>query len=154
MSDIDFIPTDHYWQAEDGRVYSSARLAQIEADDAEFLAWIERGGVPSAWPRDAEGAQTEAEIVRTLTFYGLGASPTPAAPVITYKLDFWRRMTEAEADAVEMALAGAPVRDRRMIEEAQVLDHADADFARLREAVVGMFGQARADALLAPSTAA
>ncbi|GJE77297.1 hypothetical protein [Methylorubrum suomiense] len=72
-------------------------------------------------------------------------------PVITYKADIYRRCTDAEAEAIEMALAAAPVRQRRLFESALHLDHSDAAFAFAQEAMVGMFGKDRADALLAAS---
>lgn len=82
------------------------------------------------------------------------AQPLPVAPtrpVITYKADLYRRCTDAEADAIEIALAGAPVRQRRLFESAQYLDHSDPIFATMHEALVGMFGAERADVLLAAS---
>lgn len=79
-------------------------------------------------------------------------APLPSAgPVITYKADIYRRCTDAEADAIEMALAAAPVRQRRLFESAMYLDHSDEAFAFIQEALVGMFGQKRADELLAAS---
>lgn len=77
--------------------------------------------------------------------------PAPSAPAITYKADIYRRCTDAEADAIEMALASAPVRKRRLFEESQYLDHSDEAFAFAQEALVGMFGKKRAGELLAAS---
>lgn len=83
----------------------------------------------------------------------VAATPLPAAPasVITYKADLYRRCTDEEAEAIEVALAGAPVRQRRLFESAQFLNHADPVFATMHEAMVGMFGAERADELLAAS---
>ena len=75
----------------------------------------------------------------------------PPAPVITYKADLYRRTTEEEAEAIEMALAAAPVRQRRLFESALHLDHSDEAFAFAQEALVGMFGKKRAGELLAAS---
>lgn len=79
-------------------------------------------------------------------------APLPSAgPVITYKADLYRRTTEEEAEAIEMALAAAPVRQRRLFESALHLDHSDEAFAFAQEALVGMFGKKRAGELLAAS---
>ena len=50
-----------------------------------------------------------------------------------------------------MALAGAPVRQRRLFESALHLDHSDEAFAFAQEAMIGMFGKKRAGELLAAS---
>lgn len=78
--------------------------------------------------------------------------PTPPAPpVITYKADIYRRCTDEEADAIEMSLAAASVRKRRLFESALHLDHSDEAFAFARDALVEMFGEKRAGELLAAS---
>ncbi|EHP94866.1 hypothetical protein [Methylorubrum extorquens] len=77
--------------------------------------------------------------------------PGSPVPVITYKADIYRRTTEEEAEAIEMALAAAPVRQRRLFESALHLDHSDEAFAFAQEALVGMFGKKRAGELLAAS---
>ena len=76
---------------------------------------------------------------------------TIAPRAITYKADLYRRVTDKEAEAIEVALAAAPVRQRRLFESAQFIDAADPDTVFLREALVGMFGKDRADVLLASS---
>ena len=77
--------------------------------------------------------------------------PAPAMPVITFKADIYRRCTNPEAEKIDEALASASVRDRRMFEFAQYLDHADPVFTALRTAMVGMFGEDRTAVLLAAS---
>jgi DNA-directed RNA polymerase specialized sigma24 family protein len=79
-----------------------------------------------------------------------GTVVTPP-PTLTYKADLYRRATEDEAERIEEALAAAPVRQRRLFEAAQYLDHADPEFAAMHEALVGLFGEERADELLAAS---
>jgi hypothetical protein len=78
-------------------------------------------------------------------------APLPSTAGITYKADIYRRCTDAEADAIEMALIAAPVRQRRLFESALHLDHSDEAFAFAQEALVGMFGKKRAAELLAAS---
>lgn len=94
------------------------------------------------WSRDSDGFHPPAPPV---------IESTPAGPVITYKADIYRRCTDDEADAIEMALAAAPVRQRRLFESALHLDHSDDAFAFAQEALVGMFGEKRASELLAAS---
>lgn len=76
---------------------------------------------------------------------------SPSAPAITYKADIWRRCTDEEAASIDQALKAAPIRQRRLFEDAQYLDHADEAFAFAHDALVSLFGEPRADALLAPS---
>ncbi len=79
------------------------------------------------------------------------AAQAPMGPVITYKADIYRRCTDDEADAIEMALAAASVRKRRLFESALHLNHSDEAFAFARDAMVEMFGPERAGELLAVS---
>jgi len=51
-----------YWTADDGRVFSSKSQTIIDQDDDEFLAWLEAGGVPTKWPVDDAGEQTDAAL--------------------------------------------------------------------------------------------
>ncbi|GJD63740.1 hypothetical protein [Methylobacterium frigidaeris] len=79
--------------------------------------------------------------------------PAPAitGPTITSKADLFRRCTDAEAEAIETALAAQSVRKRRIFETAQYISSEDPDFADLRAAAVEMFGAERAAELLAAS---
>lgn len=61
-----FNPAAWYWRADDGRIFSSAAMAEVAADNAGLLAWSAAGGVPTIWPRDDAGDQTEASIRATL----------------------------------------------------------------------------------------
>lgn len=154
-----FDPADHYWLADDGRVYSSRRGEIVPADDPDYLAWRgaepvtgEDGGegpdtrrVPSTWPQEG-GEQTQAALDAVLAFYR-------PAPVITTKADLFRRASDAEAEMIDTALKTGSLRERLIFEAAQYLDHADPLFASMRTALAGMFSEARADQLLAPSAA-
>ncbi|MBB5765716.1 hypothetical protein ABEV34_11850 [Methylorubrum rhodesianum] len=141
-----YTPFDWYWHAEDGRLFGSKAGKVIAEGDASFVAWSDAGGVPTVWPRDATGAQTQAALDAVLA----AAGPT-SQPSITYKADLWRRCTDEEADAIDGALKAAPVRQRRLFEDAQYLDHADESFVFARAALSELFGEARAAALLAIS---
>ncbi|WP_024516867.1 hypothetical protein [Bradyrhizobium sp. Tv2a-2] len=60
------IPSDWYWAAKDGRIYSSRRDAFVYYADPAFEA-----GNSSPWPTDATGKQTNAALLAVLQFYGL-----------------------------------------------------------------------------------
>lgn len=64
-------PADWYWQAEDGRVFSSARMEVVDADDEAFAAFLAAGGFATQWPRDEEGEQTDAALHQVLAPHGL-----------------------------------------------------------------------------------
>lgn len=141
-------PASWYWRADDGRIYSSASHSLVTQDDHDFTRWTSVGGIPTIWPRDASGAQTQASMEGVLAAAGVSQG---GSRKITYKADLYRRATDDEAEKIEAALAAAPVRQRRLFEAAQYLDHADAEFSAMRTALVGLFGEARADELLAAS---
>ncbi|GJE54590.1 hypothetical protein [Methylobacterium thuringiense] len=113
-----------------------------------------------AWPRDLFDVRDVSDVEGIAPGWlakgeaGYEAPPAPEGPpvaLITYKADIYRRCTDAEAEEIEMALAAAPVRQRRLFEEAQHLDHADEAFSTMHEAMVEIFGAKRADELLAPA---
>lgn len=62
----------------------------------------------------------------------------------------WRRATDAEAEAMEGALAAQPIRIRRIYEGATHIESGDQLFELLQTALVAMFGEPRAAELLAP----
>jgi len=96
-------------------------------------------GIAPGWLANEDGSYSAPPVV------------TPATPTITYKSDLYRRATDAEAEAMETALASAPVRERRLFESVQYLDHDAPEFTTLQEHLVEMFGAKRAGELLAAS---
>ncbi|PYE87390.1 hypothetical protein [Phyllobacterium leguminum] len=64
-------PYDWYWRADDGRVFSSARQAIVDADDEEYLGWRNDARQPTPWPLDDAGQQTDAALQAVLTPFGL-----------------------------------------------------------------------------------
>ncbi|HWL80942.1 MAG TPA: hypothetical protein VNR89_08315 [Roseomonas sp.] len=78
-------------------------------------------------------------------------SADPAAPVITYKADVWRRCTEAEAETLRALINGASAKQQGLWNDSTYLDVADPDFDFVRQAAIGAFGKDRAAELLAPS---
>ena len=73
---IPYNPFDWYWLADDGRLYSSARSGLTDASDPAYLSW---GGVATSWPRDDDGAQTDAALQEVLAPYGLALWPETLA---------------------------------------------------------------------------
>ncbi|MET4017712.1 hypothetical protein BSZ19_21905 [Bradyrhizobium japonicum] len=63
-------PTHWYWIADDGRIFASARQTPVPADDADYAVFV-RMAMPSQWPRDQAGAQTDAELQLVLDPYNL-----------------------------------------------------------------------------------
>lgn len=61
-------PTDWYWTAKSGRIYSSKRDAFVHSTDPSYVA-----GNNSPWPTDANGRQTNAALLAVLQFYGLSS---------------------------------------------------------------------------------
>lgn len=63
-------PTDWYWRAEDGRVFSSARVAVVDEDDESYLDFVASNHA-TGWPRDEEGVQSDAALQEVLTPHGI-----------------------------------------------------------------------------------
>ena len=66
---MNYNPLNHYWKADDGRVFSSATQAVVPADDPGAVA-----GMHSPWPRDAANAQTDAALQDVLRPYGIAVN--------------------------------------------------------------------------------
>ncbi len=66
-----FNPHDWYWQADDGRVFSSFYSDLVKKGDSRFKDWKEAGGTATRWPQDAEGNQTDAALDAVLHLYGI-----------------------------------------------------------------------------------
>lgn len=86
-------PLSHYWKAEDGRIFSSAKIALIEEADLDFVAWLAAGYRPTPWPCDAQGAQTNAALQDVLTPYGLYVDPKQR--LLDYLDRKWNAVLEA-----------------------------------------------------------
>lgn len=70
---IRFDPTDWYWLADDGRIFASARQIIVAEDDADYLVFRQMA-MPTQWPRDDAGQQTDAELQKVLDPYNLFVS--------------------------------------------------------------------------------
>ena len=90
-------PKNWYWLADDGRVFSSATETIVTADDATYAEWIAAGNVPSAWPRDDAGNQTDAALQDVLTPYGMFAN-----------LDYYTANARLEKQSSAITVNGMP----------------------------------------------
>ena len=70
-----FMPSNHYWVRVDGKVFSSARCAEYEAEDGIYQAWLAEGRLPTKYPCDELGNESVAELAKVLAVHGLRASP-------------------------------------------------------------------------------
>ena len=66
-----FDPGRWFWTASDGRVFSSEKMIVVTGDDADYLRFIDSGGGPTVWPRDADGHQTIQSVLDVLEPYNL-----------------------------------------------------------------------------------
>lgn len=128
-------------------------LYRMDTGEVVYKAPTPYGDLPEGVGEEEVGPDVLPGMIRAAdgTYGDPEPAPQPAKSVITYKADLYRRCSEAEAEAIEMALMAASVRDRRLFETAQYLNSTDPDFDGLRQAMAAMFGQERADELLAAS---
>lgn len=78
--------------------------------------------------------------------------PTPFLPVVfVRKLDYFSRMTDAEADTFQEMAATRPYRERAMLDAATQFETTHELWPLLLAMNVQAFGEARAAELLAPS---
>ncbi|MGY3588092.1 hypothetical protein [Bradyrhizobium sp. USDA 4350] len=92
---IPFNPRNWYFLATDGRVFSTAAMAEVPASDGAYSAWLGMGLTATPWP----GAQTAADVRAVLEPFGY-----PCAPIT--RRQFYQQcavagiITQAEAIAV------------------------------------------------------
>jgi hypothetical protein len=95
-------PFDWYWLADDGRIFASASGSLVEGTDPSYVTWLAGERLPTPWPRDDEGEQTDAALQEVLAPYGLFAT------LESYAADRrWRIETSG------ITLSGMPVRTDR-----------------------------------------
>lgn len=68
-------PSNWYWLADDGRLYSSLAGELVDKESEAYHQFIEQGGRATRWPSDLEGVQSFAALDDVLRPYGLRASP-------------------------------------------------------------------------------
>lgn len=62
-----------YWLADDNRVFSGPQQLQVPDTDPDYVAFKQLA-MPTQWPRDPAGDQTDAALQDVLTPYGMFAS--------------------------------------------------------------------------------
>ena len=72
---MQYTPTNWYWIAENGRIYSSAKQAIITSKDDDFIKWQASGYLPTPWPKDAHGQQSDAALAEVIAPFGLKLFP-------------------------------------------------------------------------------
>lgn len=70
---------DWYWQADDGRIYSSKARAIVQADDPAFVEF-QAAAMPTPWPRDDAGEQTDAALQAVFDGYDITVGGVPVTP--------------------------------------------------------------------------
>jgi len=71
---VNFDPDHWYWQATDGRLYSSRAQALVQESDEAYVAWRYLW-LPTPWPKDVAGEQTDEALAEVLEGYGLRLFP-------------------------------------------------------------------------------
>jgi hypothetical protein len=66
------------WLADDGRIYSGKSQTVITDSDPDYLAFTAAGGVPTRWPEDESGNQTDASMAEVVAPAGLAVGKTNA----------------------------------------------------------------------------
>ena len=64
-----------FWLDSSGRVYSSSQQAVVGKDDKEFLAWKAGGNLPTPWPKNRDGKETDEALAAVLAANGLQMFP-------------------------------------------------------------------------------
>lgn len=75
----------------------------------------------------------------------------PPAPYRIAKADIWRRASEEEVDILNTLLSTSEIRMQRIYDGATYVSSDDDLFPMLEAALISAIGQARTDAILAPS---
>lgn len=75
----------------------------------------------------------------------------PPGPIVVSKVDFYRRMTDEEAEAVEDEIARQPVRQRRIFESANTFRSDAPEWGTLEFLAKKLFTPERKAIILAPS---
>ena len=64
-----------YWLGSSGRVYSSAKQSIIDEKDKDYLAWKAGGNLPTPWPKNDAGEETDEALAAVLVANGLQMFP-------------------------------------------------------------------------------
>lgn len=95
---IAFNPANHYFVADDGRVFCTATMAVVAATDAAYVAWLAIGNTALRWPGADAASQTETSVRKVL-----GAYAYPCPPIS--KRQFYQQLAVAGIITQDEALA-------------------------------------------------
>jgi hypothetical protein len=140
-------PSDWYWKADDGRVYSSASQSLVDDDISDRVDGITR------WPADDDGNQTAGALEEVLRVHGLSLLPTdPKVALAAYAAD---RRWQSEVGGIDVG--GLPVhtddRSKMMIMGARLKAASDPDFTTEWKTAAGEFITIDADTIRVVSDA-
>lgn len=77
---MNFFAENWFWITVDGaRIYSSAKHAIVGKDDKDFAAWKAAGNLPTPWPKNSDGKETDEALAEVLAGYGLRMFPPTLA---------------------------------------------------------------------------
>ncbi|AVH41806.1 hypothetical protein [Agrobacterium tumefaciens] len=93
---------------------------------------------------------TEQEYIQALDHAKNAPAQPPSIPIL-YRVDLWSRLTEDEAEQVELAMASQSARVRNIFNSAASYRSDHELWSLLEETAVDLFGQDRAAEILAPS---
>lgn len=68
-----------FWLDSSGRVYSSAKQSIGDEKDKDYLAWKADGNLPTPWPKNNDGKETDEALAAVLAGYGLKMFPPTLA---------------------------------------------------------------------------
>jgi hypothetical protein len=146
-------PTNWFWRADDGRIYSSAQHALVEGDDDDFIAFERDNGFVTPWPSDDASNQTDAALEEVLRLHGLSLSPTdPKVALAAYAAD---RRWRAEVGGIDVGGLAVHTDDRSkmMIMGARLKAASDPDFTTEWKTAAGEFITIDADTIRVVSDA-
>ncbi|MEP9372627.1 hypothetical protein [Mesorhizobium sp. KR1-2] len=113
-------PYDWYWRADDGRIYSSAKQALVDAENADFLDFGKRAKA-TRWPVDDNGEQSDDALAAVLTPHGLRLWPLTLKELKAVLLRSVDEAAEAERLKYITPGAGQAMTYQRKVEEARRL---------------------------------
>ncbi|MGQ2906745.1 MAG: DUF4376 domain-containing protein [Aliihoeflea sp.] len=140
-------PSNWYWKADDGRVYSSSVQSLVDVDISNLVDGITR------WPADDDGNQTDAALEAVLRLHGLKLRPDdPKVALAAYAAD---RRWRAEVGGIEVGGLTVHTDDRSkmMIMGARMKASADPEFTTEWKTAAGEFITIDADTILVVSDA-
>lgn len=115
-------PSDWYWKKDNATdAFSSARMALVGLNDADYLAHVAVYGGATRWPVDSDGVQTQAALQAVLGSYNLDAG------LIAYAS---RKRWEREVKGIVIGGVAVATDDRskQMIMGARLAAEADENF--------------------------